>query len=171
MALRRPVRAGAVVLLFSVLLVGSGLIGTPEPTVALENEDTDTYYVTAYTVADQDAAGFLNFEVTTEEGEQRLVTYEELVWPGEYHNVTLVDDGIDTQSFVVEPDETVSGTIEAWSHGDMTVYIAERGSEREHTTSRVVTCGSRGQSHSFTLEESGGGSSSSCAGGFGWIAR
>lgn len=160
-----------------ILVVGGFIValaigvGTPEPTVALENQDDETHYVTAYTVPDEDAAGYLNFEVTTDDGERQLVTYADLVWAGHYENVTLVDEGVDAQTFVVEPGETKHGVVDGWSSEDVTVYVNERGSQREHVTSRTVSCGSRGQSHSFTLEESGSGGSVSCAGGFGWIFR
>ena len=172
MVLRRPVVVGAgLLLVITVLLVSSGSIGSPEPTVTLENEDTVTYRVTAYTVDNPDVAGFLNFEVTTEDGEQRLVTYEELIWPAGYRNITLVDEGVDSQSFVVEPNETVSESVEGWSDGEMTVYILERGPDREHYRSRTVMCERRGQSHSFTMRDGGGGSSSRCDSGLGWLFR
>ncbi|AGB33782.1 hypothetical protein C488_20387 [Natrinema pellirubrum DSM 15624] len=172
MDFRRPlVLGGFLVLCLLFLSAITVAVGTPEPTVTFENQDNETYYVTVYTVSDEDVAGYLNFEVTTDEGDRRLVTYEDLVWPGEYENVTLVDDGVDTQTFVVEPGETKHGIVTGWSQGDVTVYISERGPEREHDTSRTITCESRGQSHSLTLEESGSGSSSTCAGGFGWVFR
>ncbi|WP_255681659.1 hypothetical protein [Natrinema sp. SYSU A 869] len=158
--------------MFCILLAATTFaVGTPEPTVTFENQDNETHYVTVYTVSDKDTAGYLNFEVTTDEGDRRLVTYEDLVWPGYYENVTLVDEGVNAQTFVVESDETKHGVVNGWSQGDVTVYIDERGPKREHTTSRTVTCGSRGQSHSFTLQESGAGSSISCAGGISWIFR
>lgn len=171
MVSRRSLLVGGALLLAVILVSGSLGIGTPEPMVTLENEDNATYHVTAYTVKDADTAGFLNFEVTTGDGDRRLVTYEELVWPGEYRNVTLVDDGVNTRSFVVEPGETTTGTIDGWSRGDVTVYIVERGSEKEHAGSRTITCGRRGQTHSLTLEPSGSGGSSTCTGGFGWLLR
>ncbi|SEH64280.1 hypothetical protein SAMN05192561_11828 [Halopenitus malekzadehii] len=174
MVSRRSLLVGSallLVLLGVVLTSGTLGLGTAEPVVTLENQDDATYYVTAYTVEDADAAGFLNFEVRTEDGERRIVTYEELVWPGEYRNVTLVDDGIDGRSFVVEPGETTTKTIDGWSRGEMTIYIVERGPERNHTSSRTITCGRRGQTHSLTLEPTGSGGSSTCAGGFGWLFR
>jgi len=159
-------------LIVCLLLAGTALaLGTPEPTVTFENQDNETHYVTAYTVPDEDAAGYVNFEVTTDDGDRKLVTYEDLVWPGYYENVTLVDSEIDTQTFVVDPGETADGVVTNWSRGDVTVYIAERGPNREHTTSRVITCGNRGQTHSFTLQESGGGGTTVCAGGYSWIFR
>lgn len=172
MSLRHSVVGGAVfLLLMSVILVGSGSIGTPEPTVTLENDDTVTYHVTAYTVDNPDVAGSLNFEVTTEDGEQRLVAYEQLVWPDGHRNVTLVDEGIDSQSFVIEPNETVSGTLEGWSDREMTIYIVERGPDREHSRSQSIRCESRGQSHSLTMADGGSGGSSTCASGLGWLFR
>ncbi|WP_319633706.1 hypothetical protein [Natronorubrum aibiense] len=54
------------VILVSVVIVGAAVTrGTPEPVVTLENDDDATYHVTAYTVEDLAAAGYLNFEVTT----------------------------------------------------------------------------------------------------------
>ena len=168
---RRSLLIGSA-LIVGLLLVGSAFaVGTPEPAVTLDNQDNETHYVTVYTVPDEDAAGYVNFEVTTDDGDRQLVTYEDLVWPGYYENVTLKDDEIDTQTFVVEPGDTVDGVVTSWSQGDVTVYIAERGPNREHTTSRVVTCGSRGQTHSFTFEDSGGGGTTTCAGGISWIFR
>ena len=171
MDFRRPLVLGAFLVLCLLLSAITGAVGTPEPTVTFENQDNETYYVTAYTVSDEDVAGYLNFEVTTDEGDRRLVTYEDLVWPAEYENVTLVDDEVNTQTFVVEPGETKHDVVTGWSQGDVTVYISEHGPEREHDTSLTVACGNRGQSHSLTFEESGSGSSTSCAGGFGWVFR
>ena len=161
---------GALVLAGFIAALAIG-VGTPEPTVTLENQDNETHYVTAYTVPDEDAAGYLNFEVTTDDGERQLVTYEDLVWAGYYQNVTPVNEGVNTQTFVVEPGETKHDFVDGWSSGDVTVYVNERGSQREHVTSRTISCGSRGQSHSFTLQESGSGGSYTCAGGFGWLFR
>ncbi|QFU84351.1 hypothetical protein [Natronorubrum aibiense] len=172
MAFRRPFLLVGGVLVLCVLLAATVFaVGTPEPTVTLENQDNETHYVTVYTVSDEDVAGYLNFEVTTDDGDRRLVTYEDLVWPRYYENVTLVDDGVNTQTFIVKPGETKHGIVNEWSQGDVTVYIDERGPERKHDNSRTVSCGSRGQSHSLTLQEAGSGSSISCAGGFGWIFR
>ena len=172
MVSRRSLLVGGGLLVLTLVLTSGVLgVGTPEPVVTLENEDDATYHVTAYTVTDADAAGFLNFEVTTEDGQRRLVTYEELVWPGEYRNVTLIDDGVDVHAFTVDPGETTTGTIDGWSRGDATVYVVERGAEREHTSSRAITCQRRGQTHSLTLEPSGSEGSSTCAGGIGWLLR
>lgn len=168
---RRSLHVGALLVL-CLLLSGAALaVGTPEPAVTVENQDDERYYVTAYTVQDQDVAGYVNFEGTTDDGDRELVTFEDLVWPHEYQNLTLVDDEIETQTFVVEPDETVDGVVTTWSQGDVTVYIAERGPDREHTSSRIVTCGTRGQTHSFTLKESGMSSATTCGGGYDWIFR
>ena len=160
-------------LLLGTVFAGAAFaVGTPEPMVTLENEDTESYRVTAYTTEDLDEAGYLNFEVTTADGDRRLVTYADLVWPEDYRNVTLVDDGVNQQSFSVGPNETVTEPLEGWTRGDVTIYVVERGDERPHKWSRTVTCGSRGQEHELRFEdESRFGGSSVCAGEFGWILR
>ena len=33
-----------------------------------------------YTVLNEDAAGYVNFEVTTDDGDRKLVTYEDLIF-------------------------------------------------------------------------------------------
>lgn len=163
----------SMLLLLGAILVGvTATVGTPEPVVTLENDDDVTYHVTAYTVDDQDAAGYLNFEVTTEAGDRKLVTYADLVWPSGYRNVTLLDEHVNRQSFVVGPNETTTKTVEGWTRGDVTVYVIESGADRTHTWSRTVTCRDRGQEHGLRFSEDGGsGGSTVCAGGIGWIFR
>ncbi|WP_319633705.1 hypothetical protein [Natronorubrum aibiense] len=98
------------------------------------------------------------------------MTYANLVWPSGYRNVTLVDDGVDSQSFVVGPNETTMCTVDGWTYGDVTVCIVERGDNRTHTWSRTVTCGSRGQDHGlrFVMDSKAGGSVN-CTGGIGRV--
>ncbi|THE65708.1 hypothetical protein D8Y22_05935 [Salinadaptatus halalkaliphilus] len=155
--------------LLAVSLVGlTDVPGDPAPELTVESEDDDTYYVSAYTVADADAAGYLNFEVTTADGDRRLVTLADLVWPRGHQNVRLVDD-VGHQEIVVEPDETVTTTLENWEHGEMTIYVVERGADRTHESTRTIDCGNRGQEHRITLEDGGGGGGHTCASDFGWV--
>lgn len=163
------------VVLVGVFLAGTVLgaagVGTPEPVVTLENDDDVTYRVTAYTVEDRDAAGYLNFEVTDGD-ERRLVTYADLIWPDGYRNVTLVDETVDRDEIVVGPDETVTDSLEGWTRGDVTVYVVERGEDRVHERSQTVSCDRRGQEHELRFSsDSGAGSTTTCAGGFGWLLR
>ncbi|SDR05093.1 hypothetical protein [Natronobacterium texcoconense] len=171
MVSRRSVLLALVLL--GAVLVGVGFAtGTPEPVLTIENDDNVSYQVTAYTVEDLDAAGYLNFEVTTDDGEQRLVTYNDLVWTTSYQNVTLVDEGVNSQSFTVGPNETTTGVVDGWSHGDVTLYIVESDDDETRTWSRTVTCDSRGQDHGLRMAaDSGGGGSTHCGGGFGWMIR
>lgn len=173
MVSRRFALLSAVLLATAVAVAGVGVVmGTPEPVLTLENDDTAAYHVTAYTVDDQDEAGYLNFEVTTREGNRRLVTYADLVWPDGYRNVTLVDEGVNRQTFVVGPNETTTKPVEGWTRGDVTIYVIERGDERTHEWSRTVTCGNRGQEHELRFDaDSGTGGATVCAGGFGWLFR
>ncbi|AEH39161.1 hypothetical protein [Halopiger xanaduensis] len=173
MVSRRSALLLTVLLAAAVAIAGVGVaMGTPEPVLTLENDDTASYHVTAYTVDDRDEAGYLNFEVTTRDGDRRLVSYADLVWPDGYRNVTLVDDGVNRQAFVVGPNETTTEPVEGWTRGDVTVYVIERGDERTHEWSRTVTCGGRGQEHELRFDDdSGGGGSTVCAGGVGWLFR
>lgn len=155
----------------AAVLVGAGVAtGDPKPQLTVENERSTTQYVTAYTVPDTGAAGYVNFAVTTDEGEWRLVTYHDLAWPGEYRNVTLRDEDVPRQEIVVEPNETVTTSVEHWEKGDVTLYIVEEGTNRTHTGTRTVTCGQRGQKHRLTFPSGSGFSGGyTCAGGFGWL--
>lgn len=170
MVARRPAILLAVLLLGVALVGGAVALGSPEPVVTIENGDNVSYRVTAYTVEDTDEAGYLNFEVTTDDGDRRLVTYADLVWPSGYRNVTPVDDDVNSQSFVVEANETTTESVEGWSAGDVTVYVIERGANRTHTRSRTIDCGKRGQEHGFEFtDESDSSGSTLCANGIGWV--
>lgn len=172
MVTRRSVLLLCALLLGAVLVGVAATTGTPEPVVTLENDHNVTYHVTAYTVDDLDAAGYLNFEVTTNDGERTRVTYAELVWPSGYRNVTLIDEGVNSQSFVVEPNETTTEPLEGWTRGDVTVYIIQGPDEHARTWSKAVPCGERGQEHDLRFDEDGGfGSTTTCAGGVDWIFR
>ncbi|RQH00855.1 hypothetical protein [Natrarchaeobius oligotrophus] len=167
------VSRGFAILLVGVLLVASLFAvavatGSDRPVVTIENDVDDEQHVTVYTVADLDEAGYLNFEVTTADGDRRLATLDDLVWPGEYRNVTPVDD-VHAQEITVGPGENVTTSVEDWSRGDVTVYVVETGENRTHTGTRTITCGSRGQEHTLSPTDAGLGSSTLCAGGFGWL--
>ncbi|RQG95067.1 hypothetical protein [Natrarchaeobius chitinivorans] len=159
--------------LLAVSLVGfAAATGTPEPVVTIENEDDVSHHVTAYTIEDMDTAGYLNFEVTTEDGEQRLVSFADLVWPNYDRNVTLVDEGIASHEIEVDPGENTTTALEGWEHGDVTIYVVEEGENRTHVSTRPVTCESRGQEHRLTLSDGSGMSSSAiCGGGISWLWR
>ncbi len=85
------------------LLLGSALVigyvqydtvsGPFKPTLTVENNDTTAYQLSAYTVESREQAMYLNFEVTTRDGEHRLKTLSQLIWPDGDRNVTLADDG------------------------------------------------------------------------------
>ena len=155
-----------------VLIGGSVLYGTvldpAPPTLTVDNEAQTTYRVTAYTVDSRDEAMYMNFEVRTRRGERRLVTLSQLIWPDEYRNVTLTDDGIPTQRLSVAPGAEVTTTIDGWRRGNVTVYIAEElGGNETHVYTRIQTCTRPGQEHSLTFEGDGSTSgSSTCSGGW-----
>lgn len=171
MVSRRSVLLLCALLLGGVLVGVAATTGTPEPVVTLENDDNVTYHVTAYTVEDLDAAGYLNFEVTTDNGERTRVTYAELVWPSGYRNVTLADEGVNSQSFVVGPNETTTEPLEGWTRGDVTVYIVQGPDEHARTRSKTLSCSRRGQEHELRFSDGGFGGTTVCAGGIGWVVR
>ncbi|MFU1783770.1 hypothetical protein ACM16X_20605 [Haloarcula japonica] len=157
------------------LLLGSALVlgyvqydtvfGSVQPTLTVENNDTTAYQLSAYTVESSEQAMYMNFEVTTRDGERRLKTLSQLVWPDGDRNVTFADDGVPIQQITVAPGETVTTTIDGWARGDVTVYLGEKISDTEtHVYTRIRTCPRTGQKHSVTFKEDGGISGSSlCA--------
>lgn len=157
------------------LLVGLVVIGSlvwygtatrsAQPTLTVENEDNVSYAVTAYTVESRQAAMYLNFEVTTRDGERRLATLSQLIWPDGYRNVTLADEDVPSQRLVVDPGENVTTTVEGWERGDVTVYLAaERDGNETHVYTEVKTCARRGQEHGITFQPDGTEGFSTCAG-------
>ncbi|WP_136718600.1 hypothetical protein [Halorientalis salina] len=158
-----------IALLVGLSLIGGYLLygsvtGTTQPTLTVENNDTTSYQLSAYTVESREKAMYMNFRVTTREGERRLKTLSQLVWSDRDRNVTLADDGIPEQHITVAPGEEVTTTIDGWNRGDVTVYIIEehRGNET-HRQTAIKTCTKPGQEHSLTLEEDGSSGSSTCA--------
>ncbi|KAA9400974.1 hypothetical protein ACNO8S_19735 (plasmid) [Haloarcula sp. KBTZ06] len=156
------------------LLLGSALVigyvqydtvsGPFKPTLTVENNDTTAYQLSAYTVESREQAMYLNFEVTTRDGEHRLKTLSQLIWPDGDRNVTLADDGVPTQQITVAPGETVTTTIDGWTRGDVTVYLGEKVADNgTHVYTRIRTCPRTGQEHSLTFEEAGTSGSATCA--------
>lgn len=138
--------------------------GPSQPTLTVENNDTTAYQVSAYTVESREQAMYMNFEVTTRDGEHRLKTLSQLVWSDRDRNVTLADDGIPTQQITVAPGEKKTTTIDGWTRGNVTVYLVEKlGDNETHVYTRIQTCPRRGQEHSLTFEEDGTSGSSTCA--------
>lgn len=131
--------------------------GPSQPTLTVENNDTTAYHVSAYTVDSREEAMYMNFAVTTRDGEHRLKTLSQLVWPDSDRNVTLADDGIPTQQITVAPGETVTTSIDGWTRGDVTVYLGEMTGDNEtHVYTRIRTCPRTGQEHSVTFKKDGG---------------
>jgi hypothetical protein len=150
--------------------VGAGDVITSPPTMTVTNEDTTTYRVTAYTTDSRQTAMLMNFAVTTREGERRLVTLSQMVWPEGYRNVTVVDDGIPTRQVTVEPGEEASMTVTEWTPGNVIVYVVEElGTNETHVQTEVETCTQRGQEHTLTLMERGSSGSSVCASSVDWL--
>ena len=158
-------------LLVGLLLLGGGLwygpaTGTAAPTLTVENQADTPYRVTAYTVESGQRATFLNFAITTRDGERRLATLSQLFWPDGYRNVTLVDRGIPTRRVTVAPGESVTTTVDGWRPGNVTVYLVERlGDDETLRYAELETCTRRGQEHSMTLEGDGKSGSATCTGG------
>ncbi|MCW8171920.1 hypothetical protein [Natrialba swarupiae] len=169
---RLAVLLSAVALAAVVVGIGAAT-GTPEPILTIENENDVEYHVTAYTVEDMDEAGYLNFEVTTEDGDQRILSFADLVWPNYERNVTLVDDGVESHEVTVEPGENVTTTVDGWEHGEQTIYIVEEGENRTHVATLTKSCTSRGQDHGISFSNGSGPSSSTvCTGEFvSWMFR
>lgn len=160
----------ALLVLLSGASVGAGDVVTAPPTMTVTNEDTRTYRVTAYTTESQQTAMSMNFAVTTREGERRLVTLSQMVWPEGYTNVTLVDDGIPTRQVTVDPGDEATMTVSEWTPGNVTVYVVEELGETEtHVQTEVETCTQREQEHTLTLEENGSSGSSVCASSVDWL--
>jgi hypothetical protein len=164
----------AALLALLVLLSGASVVAgdviTSPPTMTVTNEDTTTYRVTAYTTDSLQTAMLLNFAVTTEAGERRLVTLSQMVWAEGYRNVTLVDDGIPTRQVTVAPGEKASMTVTGWTPGNVTVYVVEDlGDNDTHAQTEIETCTKRGQEHTLTLTERGSSGSSVCASSVDWL--
>ncbi|WP_049915453.1 hypothetical protein [Haloferax mucosum] len=158
----------ALVLLSGLSIVAGAVIDSP-PKLTVENDDNTTYRVKAYTVESAERAMVTNFMVTTEDGERRRATLSRLVWPGEFRNVTLADEGVPRQQITVEHGETVTTTVEAWTPGNVTFYIVEDLKNNEsHVYTRVKTCTKREQEHNMHFEESISGSST-CSSSMGWL--
>lgn len=156
------------VALSGVSVVGAEVVDAP-PTLTVENDDDTTYRVTAYTADSRADALLTNFRVTTPNGDQRLVTYSQLVWPEDYRNVT-VTDAVPTQRIPVPPNEDVETRVDVWEPGDVTIYILEDlGADETHVWSRLDTCTDRQQEHTIRLGDGYEGGSSVCAGGLGWL--
>lgn len=159
-----------ILVLLSGLSVVAGETITSPPTMTVTNEDDTTYRVTAYTTDSLQKAMLLNFAVTTSDGERRLATLSQMVWPQDFRNVTLVDDGIPTRHVTVEPGDEETMTVEAWTPGNVTVYVVEDvGNDETHEQTEIEACTRRDQEHTLTLEERGSGGSSLCAPRFNWL--
>ncbi|WP_049917002.1 hypothetical protein [Halogeometricum pallidum] len=157
------------VLLSGVSVAASEVIESP-PELTVSNEDNTTYRVTAYTVESRQVAMLMNFRVTTDNGERRLATLSQLIWPEGYRNVTLADEGVPTQRVTVEPGEEVTTTIDGWTPGNVTVYVMEDvGNDETHVQTDIIACPDRGQEHSWTFRDDGTGGSSTCASSLDWL--
>jgi hypothetical protein len=164
----------AALLVLLVLLSGASVVAgdvlTSPPTMTVTNEDTTTYRVTAYTTDSRQTAMVMNFAVTTRDGERRLVTLSQMIWPEGYRNVTLVDDGVPTQQVTVAPGEEASMTVIEWTPGNVTVYVVEDlGDNETHVQTEIETCTKREQEHTLTLTQSGSSGSSVCASSVDWL--
>jgi hypothetical protein len=170
MVSRRTTALLALLVLLSGASVVAGDVITAPPTMTVTNEDTTTYRVTAFTTETLQAAMLTNVAVTTREGERRLVTLSQMVWPEGYTNVTLVDDGVPTRQVTVEPGQNATMTVSEWTPGNVTVYLVEELGENEtHVQTEVETCPQREQEHTLTLTESGSSGSSVCASSVDWL--
>ncbi|RDI69989.1 hypothetical protein [Halopelagius longus] len=170
MVSRRITALLAVLVLLSGVSVVAGDEITSPPTMTVTNEDTTTYRVTAFTAENRQTALLMNFAVTTREGERRLATLSQMVWPEGYRNVTLVDDGIPTRHVTVDPGEEETMTVTDWTPGNVTVYVVEDlGDNETHVHTKIVSCTQREQEHTLTLREDGSGGSSVCASSVDWL--
>lgn len=152
------------VALSGVSVVGGAVIDAP-PTLTVANDDNTTYRVTAYTADNQEDALLMNFRVTTPDGDERLVTFSQLVWPDDYRNVTVTDT-VPTQRVTVQPGATVERNIGIWEPGDVTIYVIEDvGDDETHVWSDLQTCTERQQEHTVRLRDGYDGGSSVCASG------
>jgi len=158
------------VALSGVSVVGGEVIDAP-PTLTVENDDNTTYRVTAYTADSQEEALLTNFRVTTPTGEDRLVTFSQLVWPDDYRNVTVTDP-VPTQEVTVAPTEDIETTVGIWAPGDVTIYIIEDvGDDETHVWSDLKTCPERNQEHTIRLRDGYDGGGSSCGSGLDLLLR
>ncbi|OAQ53903.1 hypothetical protein HTG_06440 [Natrinema mahii] len=170
MARRRTIALLAGLVLLSGLSVAGGAMIDAPPTLTAENDDNTTYRVTAYTVENRETALLMNFAVTTEDGDRRLATLSQLVWPEGFRNVTVVDDGVPTQQITVEPDDEVTTTIDGWTPGNVTVYVAKDVDDNgTHVLTDINTCPARQQEHSITFDEGGSSWSSTCSSSIDWL--
>lgn len=122
MAPRRMTVFLASLVLLSGLSVAAGAVIDAPPILTVENEDDTTYRVTAYTVEDRQTALLTNFAITTEDGERRLATLSQLIWPEGYQNVSVADDGIPTQQVTVEPGRFEDSSSGGDHHGNRSVW-------------------------------------------------
>lgn len=97
-----------------------------------------------------------NFHVTTRDGERRLATGEQLVWPEGFRNVTLADEGVPTTSVTVGSGENETTPIDGCDSGAITVFIVEDiGTNETHEWTNIVTCAPYGNEHRMTLRDGG----------------
>ncbi|WP_248909952.1 hypothetical protein [Halocatena marina] len=170
MASRRTTALLVVLILLGGFSLAAGEAIDAPPTLTVTNKDDTTHRVTAYTVEDRQSALLMNFAVTTIDGERRLATLSQLVWPDGFRNVTLTDDEIPTQRITIDPGDEATTTIDGWTPGNVTVYIVEDLENNEtHIKTDIKTCTVREQEHSITLKDSGGGGFSSCSSSVGWL--
>lgn len=158
----------ALVALGGASVVGGEVVDAP-PTLTVENDDNTTYRVTAYTADSRAEAMLTNFRVTMPDGDDRLVTYSQLVWPEDYRNVTVTDT-VPTQQFTVGPNEDVERRVGVWEPGDVTILIIEDvGDDERHVWSDLNTCTDRQQEYTVRLQDGYDGGGSTCGSGLGLL--
>lgn len=166
---RVTVLLAGLVLASGLSVVGGAVVDAP-PTFTVTNTADTPHQVTTHTAESLQSAMLMNFAVTTESGDRRLVTLSQLVWPEGFRNVTLADRDVPTQEVTIEPGEETTTTIGGWTPGDVTVYIVEDlGDDETHVLTEIETCAQRQQTHTLTIEEDGFSGSSICASSYDWL--
>lgn len=143
------------VVVLAVSLAGCASLSADEPpSLTVENRDDAEYRLTAYAVPNVDDPTNVTFRATTESGDRRDVDAADLRGHAPYRNVTLAEDGAQSQQYIAPPNESLSTTVDVWSQDTTVVYVVETTDGNESSAgARVSICEGSGQKHQLTISD------------------
>ncbi|WP_265110885.1 hypothetical protein [Halosolutus halophilus] len=161
--MRLPSHRVAVTCIITGLVLVAGC-STPfsddETQILIENEHESAYQVTAFQSAQGSQDG-LKFDVTTEDGERRIVGFDELQDGANYTNVTLSGAERSVRVPTIADDNSTQ-FVDDWNESQTTIYVVETY-ENELVDIHVVEC-TRDMALTFTTASDGSFTTSSrCA--------